>query len=128
MHLVKEHYRGLPKPRWQDHLLGQEDRHFKDHTVGKDRAGRGPSEGGRHLRHPCGPRVEQVGHATPGDHEGEGQKGGIRLGGSIATVVLRDVTPRLRLVGCSLRVVGRLVRDVGRIPREVGGVHHKVGR
>jgi hypothetical protein len=60
--------------------------------------------------------VEQVGHATPGNHEGEGQKGGIRLGVSIAAVVLRDVTPRLQLVGCSLQVVGRLLRDMGRIP------------
>jgi hypothetical protein len=33
--------------------------------------------------------LNRFGHATPGDHEGEGQKGYIRLGGSIAAVVLQ---------------------------------------
>jgi hypothetical protein len=81
-----------------------------------------PLRGGRHLCHPRGPRVERVGSVTPGDHKGEGKKGGLRLRKPNTTLVLRDVTPRLRLVGCSLRVVGRLLRDVGRIPGDVDGV------
>jgi hypothetical protein len=72
------------------------------------------------LRHPRGPRVEQVGHAPPGDHKGEGKKGGIGLCKSHPALVLRDVTPRLRLVGCSLRVVGRLPGGVDRVRQEVG--------
>jgi hypothetical protein len=43
-------------------------------------------------------------------------------------MILRDVTPRLRLVRCSLRVVGRLLRDVGRIPGDVSRVRQEVGR
>jgi hypothetical protein len=54
------------------------------------------------------------------------KKGGIRLGGSLTALVLRDVTPRLRLVGCSLRVVGRLLRDVGLIPGDVDKVRREV--
>jgi hypothetical protein len=89
--------------------------------------GQGPSKEGRHRHRPRGPRVEQVGHARTGDLEGEGQKGGIRLGGSLAASALWDVTPRLRLVGCSLRVVGHLLRDVGRIPGDVEQVRQEVG-
>jgi hypothetical protein len=55
--------------------------------------------GGGHLHHPRGPRVEQVGHAQTGDHESEGKKGGIGLCQSHTSLVLRDVTPRLRVVG-----------------------------
>jgi hypothetical protein len=71
--------------------------------------------------------VEPVGHAPTGDHEGEGKKGGIRLCRSRTPLVLRDLTPRLRLVGCSLRVVGRLLQDVGRIPRDVSEIRQEVG-
>jgi hypothetical protein len=82
--------------------------------------------GGRHLHHPRVPCGEQVGHAPPGDHEGEGKKSGIGLCKSHPALVLRDVTSLLRLVGCSLRVVGRLLRDVGRIPGDIGGVRQEV--
>jgi hypothetical protein len=81
-----------------------------------------PLRGGQHLLHPRGPRVEQVGPVTPGNHKGEGKKGGLRLSKPNPILVLRDVTPRLRVVGCSLRVVGRLLRDMGRIPGDVNGV------
>jgi hypothetical protein len=42
------------------------------------------------------PRVERVGVATPGIHEGEGKEGCLILREPITTI---DVTPRLRLVG-----------------------------
>jgi hypothetical protein len=71
---------------------------------------------GSYLCHPRGPRVEQVGHALPRDHKGDSKEGGIRLGKSLTALVLRDVTTRLRLMGCSLWVVGRLLRDMGRYP------------
>jgi hypothetical protein len=112
----------LQKPRRQDPLLGQEDRHGQDYAVGKDRAGRSPSAGGRHLHHPRHRRVEQVGQAPTGDHKGEGKKGSIGLCYSHTPLVLRDVTPCLRLVGCSLRVVGLLLQDMGPIPRDINGV------
>jgi hypothetical protein len=41
-------------------------------TVGKDRAGRSPSEGGRHLHYPRGQCVERIGPAPTGDLEGVG--------------------------------------------------------
>jgi hypothetical protein len=71
--------------------------------------------------------VKQVGNTPPGNHKGKSTKGGIRLGKSIPPLVLRDVTPRLRLVGCSVRVVGCLLRDVGRIPGDVERVRQEVG-
>jgi hypothetical protein len=65
-------------------------------------------------------------------HKGGSKEGGIRFGESLTTLVeilsLRDLTSRLRLVGCSLRVVGRLLRDVGRFPGNVGRVLQEVGR
>jgi hypothetical protein len=61
-----------PKPRRRAPLHGQEDGHGKDYAVGKDHAGRSPSEGGRHLCYPRGPRVERIGRALTGDLEGEG--------------------------------------------------------
>jgi hypothetical protein len=119
----------LQKPRRQAPLLGQEDSHRKDHTVGKDRADRGPSKGGRHLHCPHGQCVEQVSLATRRADEGGSEEGGIRLGESFPALIeiLQDLTSRLRLLGCSLRVVGRLLRDVGCIPWNVGGVLHEVG-
>jgi hypothetical protein len=81
--------------------------------------------GGRHLFHLRGPHVEQVGPVTPGNHKGEGKKGGLRLCKPNPTLVLQDVTPRLRLVGCSLRVVGHLLRNVGRIPWDVERVRRE---
>jgi hypothetical protein len=119
--LLSQQRRGkwCQKPRWQTPLLGQEDGLGKDYAVGEDGAGQIPSEGGRHLCHPRGPRVERVGSVTPGDHKGGGKKGGLRFCKPSTTLVLRDVTPRLRFVGCSLRVVGRILRDVGRIPGDV---------
>jgi hypothetical protein len=113
---------GAKKPRRQTPLLGQDDGLGKDYAVGKDLAGRSPYEGGRHLCHPCGPGVERVGSDTPGDYKGEGKKGCLRFCKPRTSLVLRVVTPRLRLMGCSLRVVERLLRDVGRIPGEVDGV------
>jgi hypothetical protein len=44
--------------------------------------------------------VEQVGQAPPSAHKGDSKEGGIRLGKSLTALVLRDVTPCLRLVGC----------------------------
>jgi hypothetical protein len=74
--------------------------------------------------------VEQVDHTPLSSYEGSSKEGGIRLGKSLTALVevLRDVTPRLQLVGCSLRVVGRLLRDVGRIPGDVNRVRQEVGR
>jgi hypothetical protein len=83
--------------------------------------------GGQRLCHPRGPRVEQVGNTPPGDHKGERKVGGIRPGKSIPALVLQDVTPRLRLMGCSLRVVGRLLPNMGRIPGNVDRVRQEVG-
>jgi hypothetical protein len=97
-------------------LLGQENRPGEDYAVGEDRAGRSPFEGRRHLRHPRGPRVERVGSVTPGDHKGEGKKGGLRLRKSNTPLVLRDVTSFLRLVGCSLRVRGASPAKRGAYP------------
>jgi hypothetical protein len=67
--------------------------------------------------------------ATRRADKGGSEEGGIRLGESFPALVkiLRDLTSRLRLVGCSLRVVGRLLRDMGRIPGNEGGVLHKAG-
>jgi hypothetical protein len=80
-----------------------------------------PLRGGQHLRHPRGPHVEQVCHTPPSTHEGGSKEGGVRLGKSFPALVefLRDLTPRLQLVGCFLRLVGRLLRDVG---QEVGRI------
>jgi hypothetical protein len=66
--------------------------------------------------------VEQVGHAPPSDLKGEGKEGGIGLCKSHLALVLRDMTSRLRLLGCSLRVVGSLLQDVGHIPGDVDRV------
>jgi hypothetical protein len=73
--------------------------------------------------------VEQVVQATRRAYQGGFKEGGIRFGSSLTTLVkiLRDLTSRLRLVGCSLRVVGRLLRDVGHLPGNVGGVPREVG-
>jgi hypothetical protein len=76
--------------------------------------------------------VEQVSNSPPsayegGSREGGSKEGGIRLGKSLTPLVevLRDMTPRLQLVGCSLRVVGHLLRDVGRIPGDIGRVRQE---
>jgi hypothetical protein len=71
--------------------------------------------------------VEQVDNDPPSTHKGGSKKGDIRLRESLTTLVLRDVTPCLRLVGCSLRVVRHLLWDVGRIPEGVEQVLQEVG-
>jgi hypothetical protein len=76
-----------------------------------------------HTRPTCG-----TGRPSSAKHPQRRQKkGGIRLGKSLSTLVLRDMTPRLRLVGCSLRVVGRLLQDMGRFPGDAVRVHQEVG-
>jgi hypothetical protein len=71
--------------------------------------------------------VEQVGQAPASNLKCKGKKGGIGLCKSHPAIVLRDVTPRLRLVGCSLWVVWRLLLDVGRIPGDLERVRQEVG-
>jgi hypothetical protein len=88
--------------------------------------------GGGHLHHALGQCVKQVGHATQRAHKGGSKEGGIRFCKSLTTLVeifsLRNLTSRLRLVGCSLQVLGRLLRDAGRLPGNMGRVLQEVGR